>query len=152
MFYFRYFQFKLLHRVLHTNELLYKWKVVTSDKCSFCNNAKETIVHLFFDCMYVRLFWLHVYRWYRNITGVNYPLSVKTIIFHDCTKSVGEPNLFNLIILIGKHYVYACRCLKTLPNLSGFLSKLENIRRIETSSGNALKGPLRKHVTKWSAL
>ena len=27
----RYFQYKLLHRVLHTNEMLYKWKCLDND-------------------------------------------------------------------------------------------------------------------------
>ena len=47
----RYFQFKLIHRFLPTNTLLYKYKIVNSKSCTFCDIYEETLEHLFFHCL-----------------------------------------------------------------------------------------------------
>ena len=44
----QYFQFKLLHRIVVTNEKLYMWNIVESDICTFCMEEIETMFHLFF--------------------------------------------------------------------------------------------------------
>ena len=48
------FQFKILHRYLATNDLLFKMEKVNSRKCTFCNLWRETILHLFYECYCVR--------------------------------------------------------------------------------------------------
>ena len=45
--YVRYLQFRLLHRRIFTNELLYRMKIVDSPECPLCNNIPETIEHAF---------------------------------------------------------------------------------------------------------
>ena len=45
----RWFQFRIIHRILGTNSLLCKMGIKTDNKCSFCNREKETIKHLFWD-------------------------------------------------------------------------------------------------------
>ena len=52
----RWFQFRLLHRILATNIFLQKNGFVDSDRCSFCNNASETLSHLFWSCDIVKDF------------------------------------------------------------------------------------------------
>ena len=43
----QYFQYRILHRVLGLNSLLFKMKMTDSPKCSFCNTEDETIEHFF---------------------------------------------------------------------------------------------------------
>ena len=38
----KWFQYRILHRVLTTNDYLYKRKVIDSDRCTFCKTEKET--------------------------------------------------------------------------------------------------------------
>ena len=49
-------QFKILHMFLPTNHLLMKMKKSPSDKCLFCGLYKETIYHLFYDCVCTKNF------------------------------------------------------------------------------------------------
>ena len=49
---FKWFQYRILHRVLTTNDYLYKTKVIDSDRCTCCKTEKETISHLLWDCAY----------------------------------------------------------------------------------------------------
>ncbi|XP_052059423.1 uncharacterized protein LOC127700023 [Mytilus californianus] len=54
------FQYKILHRILCTNDLLYKCKLKETHLCSFCNETKETIEHIFWECYIVNIFWLQL--------------------------------------------------------------------------------------------
>ena len=44
------FNFKLLHRRLPTNCFFKKVGLRDDDKCSFCNNETENLIHLFWRC------------------------------------------------------------------------------------------------------
>ena len=53
----RWFQIRILHRILATNIVLKEMKVVPNNSCSFCNNERESIKHLFWDCQHSQTFW-----------------------------------------------------------------------------------------------
>jgi len=44
-----FFHFKMLHQILANNETLYKWTLIQSDLCSFCNEDIETIYHTYLE-------------------------------------------------------------------------------------------------------
>ena len=44
----QYFLNKILHHVLVTNSVLYKWKIVDIPNCTFCDTEIETIAHIFY--------------------------------------------------------------------------------------------------------
>jgi len=54
---FTVFQYKVLHRILSTNSLLFKCKLKETQLYNFCNEAKETILHLFWECNFVKGLW-----------------------------------------------------------------------------------------------
>jgi hypothetical protein len=43
----QWFQYRIIHRILGTNSLLYKINQKPNDKCSFCLEEVETIEHIF---------------------------------------------------------------------------------------------------------
>lgn len=45
------FQFKLFHGRIATNSYL------------FCEESTETLIHLFWDCKFVKTFWQNVHYW-----------------------------------------------------------------------------------------
>ena len=51
------FQYKILNNVLYLNEKLFKFKVVSSILCSFCNWEDETPIHLFHSCNQTNSLW-----------------------------------------------------------------------------------------------
>ena len=53
----RVFQFQLLHRKLATNYFLFKIGIKSNDQCSFCKESSETLLHLFWECPFVKSFW-----------------------------------------------------------------------------------------------
>ena len=54
----RAFYFKLFHRAIGFNDLLFRIKKKRlSYNCTFCNSAPENYVHLFIDCSVVKPIW-----------------------------------------------------------------------------------------------
>ena len=61
-------------------------------------------------------------------------------------------NLFiNHILLVGKQYIYNCRCTKTNPCLRVFLARLNNVYQLETIIAKS-KNKMSFHLSKWQAL
>ena len=40
------FHYRLMANGIVTNRNLYHWKILNHDRCTFCNNARKTIIHL----------------------------------------------------------------------------------------------------------
>ena len=59
----RYFQFRHVNRRLKTNVHLSKWKSDRTNKCTFCNNFKETVQHLMWECSPVQKIWVALAKW-----------------------------------------------------------------------------------------
>ena len=55
----REFQFKILNRIVFTNEKLFRFDMAESDKCAFCQTEVESIEHLHFSCKISTVFWKH---------------------------------------------------------------------------------------------
>ena len=53
----RWFQLRILHRILPTNKYLCMCRIVESACCSFRKQEEETISHLFWHCNIVQVFW-----------------------------------------------------------------------------------------------
>ena len=66
----REFQFKILNRIVFTNEKLFRFGMAESDKCVFCQTEVESIEHLLFSCKISFVFWKHVLSWLRDNRGI----------------------------------------------------------------------------------
>ena len=53
----RWFQTRLLHRILPTNRYVYSQKTVDSPMCTFYGQEEETIRHLLWHCDISQMFW-----------------------------------------------------------------------------------------------
>ena len=53
----RMFRFKIIHNTVFTNDRLFKASIVQDDKCYFCKENPETLLHLLFHCLLTVAFW-----------------------------------------------------------------------------------------------
>lgn len=125
-----YFQFRFIHRILPTNEFLYKIGKTESDKCSFCKKTTETMKHLMWDCNIVSSFWDNTIQWF---IGLN--INTDITYFDICLgSSKTEHTIFiNMIILLAKRYIYRCRVQELNLNFSDFKEWaifMENVEKI----------------------
>ena len=125
----REFQFKILHNILYTNARLSKMNIPTVDNalCSFCKNKEETLLHILHDCQHVQLFWEAFFM----LWGQKLKLRVRPKIWQII---LGDPKLssiVNFLLLIGKRYIYICRCKKTLPKFTAYKRFVNSIQKTE---------------------
>jgi hypothetical protein len=59
----KFIQMKILHRILPTNEWLYKCRLTNSKNCTFCQIYSETIEHLLWECPNTKTIWLLLKEW-----------------------------------------------------------------------------------------
>ena len=57
------FQYKIVHRIIVTNNKLKLWKIIESENCSFCKRHPESICHLFFVCKNINTLWRNLAEW-----------------------------------------------------------------------------------------
>ena len=54
------FHYKLFHRIIYTNSRLFKCGLSETELCTFCNEQRDTLLHLFYECSHVRTFLLQL--------------------------------------------------------------------------------------------
>ena len=63
---FIYFNFNYLHRCLATNSFLQKIGIKNNDRCTFCQDERENLIHLFWECEKTKSFWANVSTWMQS--------------------------------------------------------------------------------------
>ena len=64
-------QYKVLYRILGTNDLSFKINRHDDGKCSFCKEYNETTLHLFVQCKNVQNFWSELKTNMQLILGID---------------------------------------------------------------------------------
>ena len=122
---FKDFQYRLLNRALVNSIELYKWKIIPSNLCTFSNEQPETAMHLLLTCEISKIIWNTFLQHLSIKTG-------KPIHFTEVEKMLGitqfnHQNIYNLLFIIVKQYLYACRCQKSKPQVNVLLEKSMNL-------------------------
>ena len=118
----RHFNKKALNYILYTNTKLYKIGYISDDKCSFCKSEPETLLHLFFNCVYSKLFWKDFEFYFCSLSQEFVHLSLQDVLIGIITS---ECSLLNYFLLIAKLYIWDCRRSQILPSLAGFKIKIK---------------------------
>ena len=103
----RTFQYKILNNILYLNERLFKFNMVESPLCSLCNQASESVLHLFCTCTNTHNLWRQLCAWLTN-QNVMLPsnLEPQTAILGLWNEPIQDLTLINHIILMFKRYIY----------------------------------------------
>ena len=144
---YRDFQYRLLLAKIVTNEQLFKWKIVESNKCSFCKMVPETFQHLFMKCVKTKPMWS--YLWELSNENETEAYSFVNILFF---KFHADPkHVVNMLATIIKQYIYRCHCNNQIPRVLQIKKEIEYLRNIEYfSSKHSHK--LGNYIRKWSPL
>lgn len=130
-------QYKILHRYLPTQSLLYKMKKIESPTCLYCNRMEDSLEHFVYECDVIKRFWTAVFDAWNGVTSSNVRLDIKTVtfgLFHeqhfDWTKDVDRSGSRylgeNTIILLGKRYVFMQKlnnCQLSLRSFGAFVKQ-----------------------------
>ena len=130
----RWFQYRIVHRIIPTNRYLFKCKIVDSPLCNICNQEEETISHLMWECEIVQNFWSRLLNILKEkcILCETLELSEPLILFGIKEKVITDKAI-DLIILIAKYYIYSCKWQSKAPHLKVFEKILKERISIEES-------------------
>ena len=106
-----------------TNRLLYQMKKIASDKCDFCFLQKETLYHLFFECVKLRSLWFYVEEQCKYLCNET---CKDVILGYKFNENLNDKQvMINKIILYCKYYVWKSKKIDQIPSVQGFKSALE---------------------------
>ena len=109
--YLKELQYKIIHRYLPTNRLLYKMGKVESTRCTLCNLQTETISHLFYECTCVKSLWSFIENALRQAgyNGIKFECSHVVLGYNYSEKCTPKNAYINNIILYVKLYIWHVR-------------------------------------------
>lgn len=124
----RWFQIRLVHRILATNTTLMYMNIINENTCSFCRRDHENIYHLFWACHFTHLFWTRLESFLStHCENTKFlKLNERIILFgHDSTFR-SDPT-FDMIILHAKFYIYKCKINRAAPQFICFRRYLKQM-------------------------
>ena len=128
----RWFQYKIIHRILPTQRFLFLRKIVTTPLCCLCNVEEETFEHLFWECERIQFFWEELTTWFHeNFVHCSHVFFSKELVIMGVKPEVKTDKSFDLIMLLAKHYIFSCKLKKSAPLLRVFLQILKQRYMIE---------------------
>jgi len=105
----REFQYKILHRYLPTNRLLYLMKLTDSQRCNFCFLYTQTIEHLLWECLCVHNIWISLINLINQNFNTELELNIKIVLFGIPDTNEAVLTIVNRIILYTKYFIFKCK-------------------------------------------
>ena len=136
----RAFQYRLLTGSLVSNVHLKHYGIKDSDNCTFGCEERETLVHLFWQCLHIA----PLIKW----------LSAKhtqEIKFEDFIISNFETEAINSLSLLMKNYIYITRCQENVPTIEAFKQFAIQSKKLEEIVAKSKKR-LFVHERKWMVI
>jgi len=126
------FQLKLLHRRLATNSFLTKIGLKDNEQCTFCQNDKETLIHLFWTCDVSTSFGYGFKQW-----GINRGELPNTINLSPCLILGLKPNKnknINFVFFNFRFFIWSCKVRNVFLKIENFPLLLSHYDPTKTSS------------------
>ena len=130
-------QYKVLHRILSTNSSLFQFGLKETHLCSFCNETKESILHLFWNCATSLTFWFELSEQVHKKCNFIISLSADKVVLGSATSELSD----NMLIVLAKYYIYSCRLNFSKPCVQGFIKLLKTTYNIEKMSSSWHRSP-----------
>ena len=143
----RIFQYKILHKILPTNKLLYIYNIKDDPSCDKCPNTIVDLEHSLHLCPVVLELWYTIAEWLSPEIDMFQYINSENIILGIYTEN---KLLYNTIILAIKRYIYLNKCNNTLITMIGAKFYLRNIMLLETNTQSE-KGKMH-YIQKWQPI
>ena len=145
----RWFQYRLLHRILPTQRYLHITKLSDDPICNFCLEDEQDTCHLFFECPVIFNFWKQFESLLKNhcIHCKNVCITKELVIF-GYLESFKTDMTFEFLLLFAKFYIYKCKLNDMFPTLDEFRILLQKRYKLEKYV-SCIKNDLRKFEENW---
>ena len=144
----REFQYKLLNNIVFTNDKLFRFKMIDSPFCAFCQTEVESLEHLFFHCNVTKTFWNLLSSWLIRQKIITTSLTLENVLF-GVFNVIEDSLILNHLLLLAKFYIYRCKLDIIHPSLNVFIAKIRANFQIEQNIASK-NNKLDKHYKKWN--
>ena len=112
----QWFQIRILHRTLPTNNPQTKMNIKANQVCTVCNQETETLLHLFWKCRVSQAFWRNFRAYMRSKNVITEDWDVKKYNFgiENCNP------VMNLLIIRAKMFIYHRKYEESIPIFDNF--------------------------------
>ena len=146
-------QYKLLHRIIYTNSRLFKCQLTETELCTFCSEQKESLLHLFYDCSFVKTFILQLREEIALKCNINFILAPDIWILNKFIGTPIETDCLSICAVLAKYFIYCCKVKDCLPNIMLFKQKLKSYKSVELYSKFMYSEKKAEKITvRWSVL
>ena len=111
----QFFQFKINHRIIFTNNLLMKCKLSETTLWTFCNDAIEQIENIFWECQYAKHIWISLASYLQKSLNLKLDMDPFVHMFNCYSGDLSQ--CVNICSLLGRKYMYACKTKNALPTV-----------------------------------
>ena len=115
--YTRAFQYKFLNNILVNRYWLHKWKIEKDDKCIWCNKYSDTLIHSFWECEHIKVFWTKIKLLCLH-QNINITITKNLILIGD--KS--QKNVINIMVILAKQFIQRVKVKGAKLHESGFIA------------------------------
>lgn len=120
--------FKILHGIYPAKSVLERFNLEIDYSCDFCSGEKESIIHLFCNCAFTRIFWVDMENFIRRKTNIIFMLNNFDICMY-YSNEINNNNfilLVQLLIILGKFHIHKKKWSGSKPNFSHFLQEIKD--------------------------
>ena len=143
----RNFQFRLLHNKIFCNDVLFHWKKVDMQRCDFCTEPKQTVMHLLWHCDIAQRIWKEVMYKITENTKISIQLSTRNILYNRIHKNAN--GVINFIVLITKHFIFRSKCQNVKPTSENLYKEINLYYMVEKYIASR-NDKVRKFKLKWA--
>jgi hypothetical protein len=130
------FQYRVINRILGTNNLLFKSNIKENPFCPFCNQV-HTILHCLYLCSESQKIWSSLKSWLFLSFNINLRISAENIILG--ALEAQEPIVVNTIIIIAKYVIFTSASKNTKPSFVQIKQKIKKYSEEQVLLGNVEK-------------
>ena len=142
----RYFQYRMLNKIIVTNHRRNKWDPPISPLCYFCNDNVETVMHLLYYCPKICGLWNALEKWTRYYMDIVIDIQPLMILMNNYAGKGKQ--LINMYILVMKQFIYASKCLEEIPTFNKFIERVNHWNNVE-KLGIETYNQWKKYHIKW---
>ena len=143
-------QTQIVRNTLKTNSIVSKFVPTVNENCTFGCVEKETILHLFYQCVHTNNFLKDINQWLINVHNkYSIPVNRLNILFGIHNEEANSER--NLLIMVAKKYIWLEKFRELAPTLNRFQSYLLDFL-LNLKAIHAIKNDTDQFAEDWDAL
>ena len=127
----KWFQLRIIHRILGTNIVLNEMGLVGDKNCNLCKDKRDSIQHIFWECKITQSFLTDLIKMIKTKCKSIHLLLSESLTILGIDSNIKIDSVTYLILLLAKQFIYKCKLRNANPDISVFLRSLKLRYEIE---------------------